>query len=179
MRKSPDGAVSSRVNAIDHDIIFSHPTIVSLAAHVSSLVGTSVSVTVDPVEQQLEVMKKLIEKYTADIPTSPLVMAKEEPLKETVLITGTTGALGSLMLAQLIADENIERVFAVNRSSKAKSLLERQREAFADKAIDLSLLDHEKLRLVESDLSASQLGLDDTRYHEVFTLWLSSPPQSG
>lgn len=116
--------------------------------------------------QKLRDMNALIEKYTSDIPPTPL-HDLEAPHAETVLVTGTTGALGSLMLAELLSDERIERVWAVNRPSKGKILFERQKEAFVDKALDPLLLEHPKLRLVEADLTQDRLGLSEHQYDEV------------
>lgn len=174
LRKSSDATLSAKANDLDADIIFSHPTVLSLARHLSAIVDESSLDALDPVEQQLHDMTALIEKYTSNIPAVALSRLPPPP-RETVLVTGTTGALGSLMLAQLLADERIERVWAVNRPSRGKSLPERQREAFVEKAIDVALLTQEKLRLVEADLSADNLGLSEPLYDEVgdFAVWCS------
>lgn len=72
------------------------------------------------------------------------------------------------MLARAIQDERIERIWAVNRRSKGEqSIAERQRASFLDKALDCSLLRSEKVRFVECELSADNMGLDEAFYNEV------------
>lgn len=110
-------------------------------------------------------MRAMVERYAASIPTRvPLPTTKQ-----TVLLTGSTGALGSNLLAQMLADERVERIWAVNRHSKVKSISERQRESFLDKALDIELLKLEggKLVFVEAELSQDRLGLDKHLYDQV------------
>jgi len=85
-----------------------------------------------------------------------------------VLVTGTTGGLGSFLLAQLLENPVVERVYALNRPSAFASITERQRSAFVDKALPLHLLSSEKLVYIETDVSQENCGLASSIYDEVW-----------
>lgn len=84
-----------------------------------------------------------------------------------VLLTGTTGSLGSFLLAQLLENPMVERVYALNRPSGSASVAERQRSAFVDKTLPLGLLDSGKLVYIEADVSQDNCGLTSSVYDEV------------
>lgn len=81
-------------------------------------------------------------------------------LKETVLITGTTGGLGTALLSELIACENIARIFAFNRHARdGTSVLHRQQAAVRAQGLDENLVCSPKLVLLEGDSGTATLGL--------------------
>lgn len=86
---------------------------------------------------------------------------------EVVLVTGTTGWLGSLMLAELLQDQNVRRVYALNRKVGAELTRERQARAFEEKGIDARLASSNKLVLLDADLTVEGLGLHGTVFDEV------------
>jgi hypothetical protein len=69
----------------------------------------------------------------------------------------------------MLVSERIQQIWAVNRVAKGKSIEQRQRESFIDKAIDPALLKcyAQKVVFVEADLAAHRLGLHDNLYHDV------------
>ncbi|EJD42002.1 NAD(P)-binding protein, partial [Auricularia subglabra TFB-10046 SS5] len=77
----------------------------------------------------------------------------------TVLITGTTGALGSNLLAQLLASPDVSRVYALNRSHASQALPKRQAASLIDQGLDPALLCLQKLVLLEGDTTQRELGL--------------------
>ena len=87
-------------------------------------------------------------------------------------MTGTTGALGSHLLAQLLINDKVSRVWALNRKSGGGvgSTLKRQRASFEEKCLDVGLLESEKLVFVESELSVEGLGLHSKMYEKVSSL---------
>lgn len=168
MKRSPEPLVSAKSQHIDPNLVFSHPTVISLAAHLASLVSSSGDEVTDPIEDHIRDMDTLLQRYTAHLPATRFTPATHRPTKENVLITGTTGALGSMMLAKAIQDERVERVWAVNRGSKGgETIVERQRASFGDKGLDASLLTSDKVRFVEAELSQDHLGLEEALYNEV------------
>ncbi|KAJ7229429.1 hypothetical protein B0H12DRAFT_1147826 [Mycena haematopus] len=149
-----------------HNFVYEHPSIAGLGAYIFSLVsgkeqeGSSVSKEAK--------MHEMVAKYTHEFPThvgntdSPLSNAK------VVIVTGTTGELGSYILSQLVNDSNVRRVYALNRGSQhAQSLRERQALALIDRGLDPNLLDSEKVVLLEADLSLAQFNLAKTVYQQM------------
>ncbi|KAG9126236.1 hypothetical protein FRC07_004316 [Ceratobasidium sp. 392] len=114
----------------------------------------------------LESIHRMIRKYDYGWETvQKELKPRVPPQKERVVVTGSTGALGSYLLANLLEDDTVEKVWALNRSSRRME--ERQRISFADKGLDVDLLKNEKLVLVEADLEGEKLGLGADLYKEI------------
>lgn len=86
-----------------------------------------------------------------------------------VVLTGSTGGLGSYLLASLLQRADVSVVYAFNRPSKtaASSIQRRQESGFEDRGLDVTLLQSEKLVYVETDTSHDGLGLDKQLYEKV------------
>lgn len=83
-----------------------------------------------------------------------------------VLLTGSTGHLGCHLLANIAKNLAVYRIYAFNRPNNS-SVQERHRERFQAAGLHLDHLKSSKLRFVEGDLSARNLGLSDELYNEV------------
>ncbi|KAG8707501.1 hypothetical protein FRC08_000467 [Ceratobasidium sp. 394] len=113
-----------------------------------------------------EGIRSMINKYDSRWPDKKRPLkARVLPQKECVVVTGTTGGLGSYLLAQLLESERVEVVWALNR--KSGGMEERQRASFEDKGLAVDLLKSEKLVLVEADLEDTKLGLEAGVYEEI------------
>lgn len=84
-----------------------------------------------------------------------------------VLLTGSTGGLGSFLLSQLLEKQMVEKVYALNRPSSPTSIEGRQESAFVDKGISIDLLNSGKLLYIETDASRDNCGLSLELYDEV------------
>ncbi|TIB07001.1 hypothetical protein E3P89_04078 [Wallemia ichthyophaga] len=87
-----------------------------------------------------------------------------------VVVTGTTGGLGTELLVTLIHDPSVKRVYALNRANprKRKSIKERQVDSLARKGIPAAgIVESQKLSLIEADLAKPDLGLSTTIYLEI------------
>ena len=174
MRRAEDADIQSAAKQVDHNLVFSYPTVASLASYVVQLsTGKSAhNINIDSPAAHIRAMQDKIQAYTADIPYLPSgeISSERKSTEEVVLVTGTTGALGSQLLVQLLHETRVARVYAVNRPSKTPAA-ERQLESFEDKGLDTSLLTSSlakgRLVLVEADTSKHQLSLDSELYEEV------------
>ncbi|EIW80431.1 NAD(P)-binding protein [Coniophora puteana RWD-64-598 SS2] len=84
-----------------------------------------------------------------------------------VLLTGSTGALGSYLLSSLAENPDVSRVYALNRGSDRSSLLERQRSTLDCRGLDCSILGEGKVVLLEADVSVEGFCLDEGVYKEM------------
>ena len=154
-------------DSVTQNTVYSHPTIEALSSFLVALVADPEGVT-DNKSGKARI-EEMIEKYSAGLDgtlrAAPSVTTARPYV---VLLTGSTGNLGAQILASLLGVENVGRVYALNRpSSGPKSMLERHRERFKDKALDVSLLASKKLVFVEGDAALPNLGMADNTYNEV------------
>ncbi len=118
------------------------------------------------VVQKVKEMDGTLKKYSVNFPSYVSAGVPTAGNEVVVLLTGTTGGLGSALLVKLIESPGVSRVYALNRKSGSNILL-RQKEAFAMRALDASVLTSTKLVLLEGDFVDAKLGLDEPRYNEV------------
>ncbi|KAI0120256.1 acetyl-CoA synthetase-like protein [Hypoxylon sp. NC0597] len=141
--------------------IYSNPNYKSLAAYIYSLIQSGGAQGGDDTQQAIQAMKSMLEKYTKDLP--PTNTSKPPPLDEgqTVIVTGTTGALGSYLLHFLISDSNIKKVIALNRAKDGKA---RELQVFEERGLNS---DFSKVEFLQADLSLPDLGLGEEKYNEL------------
>ncbi|KAG5652421.1 hypothetical protein H0H81_005069 [Sphagnurus paluster] len=101
----------------------------------------------------------------------------QEPRPTSILLTGTTGNLGSYILALLIADPKVARIYALNRSSARGPAVERIAAQFQKKGLDVTALRSDKVSFIEGDTTKSDLGIDACLYNEVeyLVVWVVGP----
>ncbi|KIJ59318.1 hypothetical protein HYDPIDRAFT_118655 [Hydnomerulius pinastri MD-312] len=173
LRKSEEANVRSAASRIPQNLIFESPTIKLLAARISSLVTQDGSdQPEDFMRQHTTAINAMIERYSVGLKGSDNGVNIEgqigdEAAPATVLLTGSTGGLGSFLLAQLLESTNVERVYALNRPSSTTSIQQRQRSAFLDKGLPLDLLESNKLTYVEAEASQANCGLPPSLYEKI------------
>ena len=130
-------------------------------------------------------LQAIVDQFTEDFPSRPTVdrSALMVPHENVYLLTGTTGCLGSNMLAQLLEATATTRVYAFNRPSKTETLRERHFSSFKKRGLNTDLLSSSKLVYVEGDLSAPGFALNHKLYGEVrshgFVCLLRSEEMNG
>ncbi|KAF7321145.1 General substrate transporter [Mycena chlorophos] len=152
-------------NALDinQNLVYTYPTISSLATFLAGLASGSNNAVVDP----QELVDSLIAKYSSDFAAAMSAIPRAGGSKEVVLVTGTTGNLGSELLASLLHDDRVEKVYAFNRPGGDTSASERQRLRFVQRGLDEKLLESSKLAFVDGTLDKESLGLEAKRYAEL------------
>jgi hypothetical protein len=154
---------------VSASFVYEHPSIERMATFLCREVADPQSALGSGPRARGQELQALVEKYTETFPARPAVnvSGRSLPAGDTYLLTGTTGGLGSNMLAQLLASPAISRVYALNRPSQSATLEARQRSAFEMRGLDTSLLSSEKLVYVEGDMNAPTFALNDRLYGEV------------
>jgi len=169
LNSSSDCDVQASASRIDQNIIFSSPSIRRLARSVINAVlrqnGTG---TIDAKAD----IENMIERYSVGLGNSiteantTLVNGCSQS-DHVVALTGSTGGLGSYLLADLLQREDVSVIYAFNRPSKGASVQQRQDTSFKDRGLDFTLLQSDKLVYVETDTSDDHLGLDKELYQKV------------
>lgn len=112
-------------------------------------------------------MKRLIEKYSREssvLSTRPLA---NSPAAFSVLLTGSTGNLGSDVLALLLGDPRVAKVYALNRQSAEGPSFNRVTARFKSKGLDVGLLSSSRVVFVDGNIALPNLGLPEDIYDEV------------
>ncbi|KAF3055676.1 Conidial yellow pigment biosynthesis polyketide synthase [Daldinia childiae] len=105
-----------------------------------------------------------VRKFSAGF--EPPTSSESAPLHndaQCVLITGTTGSLGSHLAKEFAERPDVKTVICLNRNSKTDPL-ERQKGAFASRGVVLDDTAFEKLQIIETDTTKPKLGLSDKEY---------------
>lgn len=159
-------------NTVPHNIVFEKPTISSLALFASRFVALSLSGTSAPPstfttteEDKVQDMLNLVAKYTRSFPVRHPTRSRVVPCNSVVLLTGTTGGLGTRLLADLFACSDVSKIWAVNRKQH-RSLGERQRTSLDKQGLDVSIMESKKVVLVEADVSEENAGLGQAELDE-------------
>ncbi|PPQ66141.1 hypothetical protein CVT24_000228 [Panaeolus cyanescens] len=131
----------------------------------------------DSIAERARKVEELITKFSAYVENTCSSNLKphldigttytEEPGKgAVVLLTGSTGYLGSYTLSSLLGASRVSKVYALNRKG-SRALKERQEASFLDKGLSASLLQDKRVTLLEADLSMPHFGLPGPIFEEM------------
>ncbi|KZT28667.1 acetyl-CoA synthetase-like protein [Neolentinus lepideus HHB14362 ss-1] len=152
------------VRNLSSGIVYANPSIARLATFISN--HASSSRPLGPRLNKVSEMEEMVNKYNQNlplhVPTLPAVR------KDTIVLTGSTGGLGAVLLAQLLDHAAVEKVYGINRKSLSDgSLIVRQRKVFEERGLDTDLLESPKLVLVEADVNGNQFKLPPQSLEEI------------
>jgi thioester reductase-like protein len=142
--------------------IYQNPTIKKLSLALSPN-ASKLSPTLAPFISREEELGTMVMKHTAYISRQRRVeAAPERPLKHTVLLTGSTGSLGSHLLETLLKHPDVDRVYCLNRSDDAKTRQKHASEKYHSPGADL-----DKAEFLRADFSLPRFGLANAVYIEL------------
>lgn len=112
--------------------------------------------------EKIEEMMSMVKRHSQKFPKHHGSSATHH---DVVLVTGTTGSVGTLILAALVAAYDVHRIFAVNRkAADGSSLLDRHRTSLKRQGLDPSIALSPKVTLLEATISDNQFGLPKSTY---------------
>ncbi|KAI3319504.1 nonribosomal peptide synthetase [Xylariaceae sp. AK1471] len=151
------GAVATRV-------IYGNPTPEKLARHLLSLVAKGgIPTPVDEAEQEIHAMEALWQKHTSDLPKVKPGRPNPSDDGQTVILTGSTGMLGSYMLDRLVKNPAVKRIVCFNRAEDGG----KKQQARAMKERGLTTDYESKCTLLHADMSKYDFGLPRDTYDEL------------
>jgi len=112
-----------------------------------------------------DALVKMVEKYSKNFEDH--IPSLEPPTGDVIVITGTSGSIGSSILVGCLRCPNVKRIYALNRPSA--NPVEAQRAALEKRGFDPSLVDTPKLTLLNADLTANDLGVGGPLLEELRT----------
>ncbi|KAI0431346.1 hypothetical protein F5Y09DRAFT_340753 [Xylaria sp. FL1042] len=115
-------------------------------------------------EQDYEkgVAKTLYEKYTKDLIHGKAGRPTAPDHEQTIMLTGSTGGLGSYLLDQLVRNPAIKRVVCLNRAEDGGA--KQQEKQGRDRGFAWDLEHTSKIEYLHADLSKDKLGLSNNIY---------------
>lgn len=164
---------------ITASIIFEYPTVRSLARQVAAFIKSANESDITSVrDTHIEAIRAMVQKYSAEFQTLESDCL-ERPSNQAridrgrvVLLTGSTGTLGSYLLADLLERPGVSTVYVLNQFSTAPETYSsrRQLQAFEERGLNTQLLQSRKIFYLEGDISQDRLGLAARTYERVCAL---------
>ncbi|KAH7020725.1 uncharacterized protein B0I36DRAFT_251534, partial [Microdochium trichocladiopsis] len=159
---------SSVLKSLNIAVVYEHPSVNALTDVLFSMIyqnGSTMSDVAGEMQPQKKVheMKAMLAKYSCGAHSasqSPAKMSAREG-SGVVILTGSTGSLGSYMLDQLISAEDVREIWCLNRSSSGE---ERQTELANHRGLRAEWSVRKKVHFRQADLSKVMLGLDEGDY---------------
>ncbi|KAK0658319.1 hypothetical protein QBC41DRAFT_385820 [Cercophora samala] len=148
-----NGNQGVNVDKVADDVVYRNPSVSRLA---EAIVGQNTS---QNGTSSLEYLEQMADKYSN-------TTTERAPQGAVVVITGSTGSLGSFILAQLVKSPTLGGVIALLRPSTVPAH-ERQKKALKSKSIELSDSEWSKIETHEADLGAPFLGLDGGLHQKI------------
>jgi len=147
--------------AITAQTIYGNPTVEQLAGVIYGIVEGKVQASVPRDEK----IRRLVEKYTVGLPEAHGDLPRNLPSSPSiVLLTGSTGSLGTYLLHDLLNKPSISKVYCLNRSDAAS----RQKKSMADKGLHVEPGDWAtKVEFLQASFGEPQFGLDEAKYLEL------------
>jgi len=133
---------------LDQNVVFEHPSVAKLAAHLYSLRTGEVA----ELEDEIDAMAELIEKYSTFKNHVP------PPRQEVVLLTGTTGSLGAHILSELLYNDDVSKIYCLVRASSPTAALDRILTTLASKQL-LPFKNTHKIIALPAILGQPDLGI--------------------
>ncbi|KAA1469647.1 acetyl-CoA synthetase-like protein [Dentipellis sp. KUC8613] len=175
--------LSAPVGDLAPDFVFEHPSVDKLyEAVVRLMTGTYDSgAGLDKDAKRLAAMKDMVDRYAQELSwyAEDALLAEDarnrastssEPLKPkaTVLLTGSSGSLGCMLLSQLAASPDVSKIICLNRLQQpGVDIRQRQADAMKKRGAVLSADEWDKVIIHGADLSKPDFGLNDVDFAEL------------
>ncbi|ROV99186.1 hypothetical protein VPNG_08231 [Cytospora leucostoma] len=141
--------------------IYQNPTPRRLAGFILNRIINNEGGDISEDEQQQKAMHQIWKKYTTDLTRAKPGRPDPNTENQTVILTGSTGMLGSYMLDFMGRDSRVSKIICLNRAGDGGRAQELK--AFQERGLDASIFDT-KVEFHKADLSHPRLGLSDEVY---------------
>lgn len=152
-------AAPEAVDKISTRLVYSHPTAKSLAVALAGIAGHADLVSAADTESSID---ELVARALRNLDSKSISTVKLESANPAaVLLTGSTGNLGSYILDTLLQDSTISTVYCINRAENGKA---RQTSCSVSRHLPANF---DKAVFIKADLSQDKFGIDDVTYAEL------------
>lgn len=146
---------TGKTRLLETKTIYANRTVSQLIDAVTALVnGEKRSIEVEE-----PTVEKVYAEFAAEIPISARLPERIDSKHLVVILTGSTGSLGSYILNSLVQDEKVSRIYCLNRGPRSE---QRQQKALEEREILLEKRD--KVQFLDADMSKPRFGLSKQEY---------------
>ncbi|RYC65868.1 hypothetical protein CHU98_g278 [Xylaria longipes] len=141
--------------------IYVHSSVKALSRVLHEFLNSGSVPVEDSDGEQTSAINELVNRFSSELPKKPKTAeewASQAP--STVVLVGSTGHLGSYLVADMLRDPSITHIYCLNRSNNAR---QRQEAALREISADLLSLVH-KLHYMTIKLGSPNLGLEGIDY---------------
>ncbi|KAL3420250.1 L-aminoadipate-semialdehyde dehydrogenase (nonribosomal peptide synthetase) [Phlyctema vagabunda] len=155
-------AVVNQDDSISASTIYGNPTIEKLSRAVYTISHPDAANDRNLAQETLQEMRQMIDKYTTDLPQRE-ALPRTSDAETSVILTGSTGSLGSYLLEKLVSLPHIKKIFCFNRALDGRA---KQTEASGARGLKTDW-PSERVQFFKADLSKPDFGLDAETFEEV------------
>lgn len=148
-------------------IIYQNSTLARLSKVLVVFLNEGMASEADSREIRARILDETIAHYTKDLPAKPAsqpVAGSQKKSVRNIAIIGSTGYIGSHLVATLLKNSTIFHIYCLNRGS-AKSA----REKTLSKRDEKTAAPLERLTFLQVELGAPLLGLAEDHYQEILS----------
>ena len=156
------GAEKAIIEQLVPPAIYSNSNINLLTAFLLNTIGTDSSKGSPSQTDPSEYWHGLLKEYTGTLPRRNELAKLPSSENMTILLTGSTGSLGSYILDTLYKDKNVAHIICFNRCPDGA-----ERHAKSGPGRGLSPLDPERVEFFQADMSEKEFGLHPAVYERL------------
>lgn len=153
-------SIVKNVCDVPTNFVFQNSTIESMVQSICA--GQVEGGVINAYEQTLPLLSKYIKRIDEFMPMPAHSFQTKAKGGEVVILTGSTGSLGALILQGLLSSTSVKKVYALVRG---KNGIERLYKSFQERSLDTSLLQSSKLQTYALDQTQIHLGLTVDQYN--------------
>ena len=152
-----EGGISAPL--ITAKLIYSNPTATKLANALHELTAKGGDVYASLEEERIKKMEETLARYSKELPTAGAQNRATKDDNITIVLTGSTGSLGSYLLDALLASGQVAKVICLNRGVHGE---DKQRNVNASRGLITDW--GSKVQFLRTDLGKPNLGLGANEY---------------
>lgn len=146
-------------------IIYQNSTLARLSKVLALFLNDGIASEAESQEKRARTLDDTVARYTKDLPTEsapqPVAGSQKESLRN-IAIIGSTGYIGSHLVATLLKNSDINQIYCLNRGSA-----EPAREKTLSKLDGKTAAPLERLTFLQVEIGAPQLDLAEEQYQEI------------
>ena len=147
-----------KYNTLSPSIVYNNPTASRLAVAIQNLNTSSQENKAISSRAKIEEMQNLLLRLSGSRDKTP----SGQP--EIIMLTGSTGSIGSYLLDSLLKEPQVKRIFCLDRAAGA----ERQAEINASQGL-ITDFDNSRVEFFKSNLTAPFFGLNKSVFEKIST----------